>query len=881
MIIADKECAITSGRRLRAERAAVVRERGHLPELTRYNIVQETCENCRECTTATGCPGLELVRTPLGEKVGISDDVCVDDGYCARIKACPSFERVTVRRSRAPASAVPDLTPPPEPVLGPRPAVCRVHLSGVGGMGIGVVGRILIEAAAEEWPAVEVYHRKGLAQRGGGVFSHVTMHDGAVPRPAEIPEGAADVILGLEPLEAARALRLASPERTAAAVDTHRRPTTNVLTGAARYPDDLVERANAETRPGALVATDFTAAAKAALGDTLYANVAVLGAAWQRGWIPVGREALEGAIRRVAGGRAEANLRAFLLGRVLAAGEARRDAPEDAEALIARELGWVRGRRRRRAVARAFERARAAGLGEVAMRMLAPRLPEIVAWGGAGYAERYLAQIDRVRRAAPALIPAAIHNLHRTMAIKDEVFVAYQLTSGKKYARDRERFGVDRSRGDRISYVHLNRPAFDVLGRRFEWDMETRDWQLRLMRGARVPAPAAAALARARARLPRLVRGRGRRRRLRRPPERRRRRGGAAPAGGRHRLPRGALPQGGRRPRPPRRAARGPCDEDPGGRRRRVVRAGGARGRRGLRPARDRGGPLDGRGTGRRRHALPALPERRLRDAGRPAPGRGHDPEGRGRRPAGGRGQGRDRGRPGAAALAGALARVRAGRRPLRRRLRHGRGRRDLRRRHGGPAPAHAARARPPGRPGRRLGRRPLAADRARGGRRRPRRLGGGGGARGAARRAGGGAGHRQGRGRGGGPAGGRGGAPVGLRRRPGAGRGGGPVDGRGRDRPGRRADLALRRAGALRAGRRPAPGDGAGAALPLGGGLGQQPALRRRGRRPAGRARHRLRPGLHRQRGRPDGGGRAAQRLGSGTGSPPASTGSAPWSRS
>ena len=486
VIIADKECAITSGRRLRAERAAVVRERGHLPELTRYNIVQETCENCRECTTATGCPGLELVRTPLGEKVGISDDVCVDDGYCARIKACPSFERVTVRRSRAPAPTVPDLTPPPEPVLGPRPGVCRVHLSGVGGMGIGVVGRILIEAAAEEWPAVEVYHRKGLAQRGGGVFSHVTMHDGEVPRPAEIPEGAADVILGLEPLEAVRALRLASPERTAAAVDTHRRPTTNVLTGAARYPDDLVERANAETRPGALVATDFTAAAKAAVGDTLYANVAVLGAAWQRGWIPVGREALEGAIRRVAGGRAEANLRAFLLGRVLAAGEARREAPEDAEALIARELGWVRGRRRRRAVARAFERARSAGLGEVAMRMLAPRLPEIVAWGGAGYAERYLAQIDRVRRAAPALTPAAIHNLHRTMAIKDEVFVAYQLTSGKKYARDRERFGIDRSRGDRISYVHLNRPAFDALGRRFEWDMETRDWQLRLMRGARV-----------------------------------------------------------------------------------------------------------------------------------------------------------------------------------------------------------------------------------------------------------------------------------------------------------------------------------------------------------------------------------------------------------
>ena len=486
VIIADKECAITAGRRHRAAQAAVVRDRGYLPEVTRYNVVEETCENCRECTTGTGCPGLELVSTPLGQKVGISEDVCVDDGYCARIKACPSFERVTITRARAPRQERRELVAPPEPAIPAHAAVWRVYLAGVGGMGIGVVGRILIEAAAAEWPAVEVFHRKGLAQRGGGVFSHVTMHDGGMPRAAEIPEGMADVILGLEPLEAARALRLAAPDRTVAAVDTHRRPTTTVLTGAAQYPEDLVERANAETRPGGLVATDFTAASRRALGNGLYANVAVLGAAWQRGWIPLERDAVETAIRRVAGRRAEDNLRAFLLGRVLAAGEGGSAEAEDAEALIARELGWLRGRRRRRAARRVFTRAREAGLGELAMRMLAPRLPEIVAWGGPAYAERYLAQIDRVRRAAPALIPAAIHNLHRTMAIKDEVFVAHQLTSAKKYARDRQRFGVDRSRGDRIAYVHLNRPALDVLGRHVEWDMETRDWQLRLMSRARL-----------------------------------------------------------------------------------------------------------------------------------------------------------------------------------------------------------------------------------------------------------------------------------------------------------------------------------------------------------------------------------------------------------
>ena len=486
VVISDKECAITSGRRRRAERAAVVAERGYLPEVTRYNIAEETCENCRECTKATGCPGLELAQTPLGQKVAISEDVCVDDGYCAAIKACPSFERVTVHRSRPPAEApAAELVAPPPPEVPRTEGPYRVHLAGVGGMGIGVAGRILIEAAAGEWPEVEVFHRKGMAQRGGGVFSHVVMHDGSVPLPAEITAGEADLIIGLDPIECARALRLASPTRTAAVMDTHRRPTTSILTGAASHPEDLLERANAETRPGGLLATDVSAAAKRVLGDRIYANVALLGAAWQRGWIPMPLAAMEDAVRAVTGTRAEANLRAFLLGRVLAASGEAADAAATADALIDREDGWIRSRRERRAFRAAVARARESGLGESALKMLAPRLPEVVAWGGAAYADAYLDAVDRVRAAAPALVPAAVHNLHRAMCIKDEVFVAHQLTSERKYARDRERFGIDRANGDRITYEHLNRPAFDVLGMHMEWDMTTRDWQLRLARRAR------------------------------------------------------------------------------------------------------------------------------------------------------------------------------------------------------------------------------------------------------------------------------------------------------------------------------------------------------------------------------------------------------------
>lgn len=487
VIISDKECAITSGRRVRRARAAVVKEKGYLPEVTRFNVVQEVCENCRECGIATGCPGLEIVETPLGEKIGIDLDTCVDDGYCAAIKACPSFEKVTVKRRQAPDRAAEvDLETPDDPVLeGVGTSRARIYLAGVGGMGIGVVARILTESAARAWGGVDVYHKKGMAQRGGGVFSHIVLHDGSAPHSPMLPLGEADLVMGLDGLEGARALAYASPDRTAAVLSTDVQPTATMLMGREQSPDDIIERGLRETRPDGLLATDFAAACQAVLGERIYANVAMLGAAYQRGWLPIPREDLEAAIRDVTGGRSAVNLRAFLLGRVLAGQAMSPPREKGAAALIAEEEGWMRGSGAKSAFRAAIDRARAMGLGEDALRMLAPRLPEIVVWGGSAYANRYLDHVERVMGSAPALVPTAIHNLHRAMAIKDEVFVAYQLTSEKKYARDRERFGVDLARGDTLSYEHLNRPAFEVFGRHIEFDLRARDWMLAVARRLR------------------------------------------------------------------------------------------------------------------------------------------------------------------------------------------------------------------------------------------------------------------------------------------------------------------------------------------------------------------------------------------------------------
>ncbi|MCB1128855.1 MAG: indolepyruvate ferredoxin oxidoreductase, partial [Verrucomicrobiae bacterium] len=77
---------------------------------------------------------------------------------------------------------------------------------------------------------------------------------------------------------------------------------------------------------------------------------------------------------------------------------------------------------------------------------------------------------------------AVIWNLHKVMAIKDEIFVAHQLTSEEKHRRDRARFSIDPERGDRLSYRHLNRPQFALWGREFAWNMKTRDWMLNIMK---------------------------------------------------------------------------------------------------------------------------------------------------------------------------------------------------------------------------------------------------------------------------------------------------------------------------------------------------------------------------------------------------------------
>lgn len=80
-----------------------------------------------------------------------------------------------------------------------------IILAGVGGQGILSIGAILSVAALHEGLSVKQAETHGMSQRGGAVVAHVRIADHAVCADL-IHHGQADVLLGMEPMEALRQL---------------------------------------------------------------------------------------------------------------------------------------------------------------------------------------------------------------------------------------------------------------------------------------------------------------------------------------------------------------------------------------------------------------------------------------------------------------------------------------------------------------------------------------------------------------------------------------------------------------------------------------------------------------------------------------------------
>ncbi len=515
VIIADKECGITYHRRRRRAESKVARELGYLPKQTFMNVAEEVCEFCLECTSQTGCPGLKIVDTDYGRKIQTDMSWCVNDGACERIGACPSFEQVTITRKRAPRSGdehvdLSRIPPAPRPIHADQDT-WRAYLAGVGGMGVGVATSILTIAGREMGYHVQFLDKKGLAIRNGGVFSQLVFtRDAKGPRTTpSIPFGKADLLLGVDLLEATRSIdpkqpyKVASPDKTAVVVNTAKTPTILTLMGRDDFDiNDLQDSLQDAAHPERFFGFNVGDLCERVLDTKLYANIMMLGMAYQLGYVPVTYQALEKAIRTIIRKEYDRNVRAFNIGRLIVerpdlftvehrkhfetARQAFRRKANTLRLQFVGKRGQVLAKRFRVLMKQMFRATRFRPVDDALMRDVVIRAYDCVIWGGIDYAKRYCKRVVETfdRDTADydyALTRAVVWNLAKVMLIKDEPYVAAMLTSPEKYKRDQRRWKVNPARGDKITYHHHNRPEFVLFGRRIRFNWTSVDWQLRIM----------------------------------------------------------------------------------------------------------------------------------------------------------------------------------------------------------------------------------------------------------------------------------------------------------------------------------------------------------------------------------------------------------------
>jgi indolepyruvate ferredoxin oxidoreductase len=522
VVIADKECGITYHRRQGSQERKWARSNGgFVPRKTYMNITPEVCEGCLECTKATACPGLIAVDTDYGRKIDTDLTWCVNDGACERVrssneygnnvKPCPSFEQVTVIRSRRKRYSLPNMNldklPDPTPVhdMTPPGSAWRVHMAGVGGMGVGIVGAILVRAGHKQGFRVVFSDKKGLAIRNGGVFSQICfVKDDQYPTTGTIPYGRADLLLGVDILEAARAIdpreqfRVASPNRTCAVLNLHKQPTVYTLLGKDDFdPEALRDEIFAHSRAECSYAKNLSELCEQRLGSKQFVNIMMLGVAYQLGLIPVSASAIAWAIRDTIRRDQGKNVKAFNIGRKLALEP--RALPSKPQPItwqqlltnktrILRKSNWLG-----RSDAEKFEK-----LVNGAMRVM-PELPEsskydlalriydLIQYQDEPFARRYVELVRKVYQRDNAekdfaATRAAIAGLAKVMLIKDEPYVSYLLTRHEKKQRDIAKYGVDIANGDRIVYRHHTRPEFNLGKRRIRLNITTTDWMLNIAR---------------------------------------------------------------------------------------------------------------------------------------------------------------------------------------------------------------------------------------------------------------------------------------------------------------------------------------------------------------------------------------------------------------
>jgi indolepyruvate ferredoxin oxidoreductase len=401
------------------------------------------------------------VETEFGRKTQVHQSSCNKDYSCLR-GDCPSFLTVVPAggahpRPRKRYTVEREL---PEPELRVRRSA-SLFLMGIGGTGVVTVNQVLGTAALLDGKHVAGLDQTGLSQKGGPVVSHLRVADTEADVAGKVGVAEADAYLGFDLLVATAPPNLvrARPDLTIAVVSTTQVPTGAMVASTdVSFPDPggLLTAINRVSRKDENVFVDALGLGEALFGDHMAANMIVLGAAYQAGALPIRAAAIERAIA-LNGVQVEMNTQAFRVGR-----------------LVVADPGWVSTVERRRAGAAAMlgelgPEARAlvdsVGASGELRRLLTVRVPELIAYQDARYAQRYVDFVARVAAAERISVPgesrlaeAVARYLYKLMAYKDEYEVA------RLHLRPEVRESIRAELGDAAVRYQLHPPILRALG---------------------------------------------------------------------------------------------------------------------------------------------------------------------------------------------------------------------------------------------------------------------------------------------------------------------------------------------------------------------------------------------------------------------------------
>ncbi len=418
VLVYDQTCTAEIRRR---------RKRGLFPDpLARPFINQAVCEGCGDCGAVSNCVAITPLETDLGRKRAIDQSACNKDFSCLQ-GFCPAFVTVLGAEPKKP-DAVGDVPFDvlPDPDLPAADVPYGIVVTGIGGTGVVTIGAVLAMAAHLEGKGISVLDVAGLAQKNGAVYSHIRIADDPDTLHAvRIAAGGARLLIGCDMVTAGSAETLGKLKAgySLAVVNAHRTMTADFTRDAdLAFPEAGLRNALSEaTGKDALDFVNATRLAERLLGDSIAANMLLVGFAFQKGFLPLSAEAIERALE-LNGVAVDFNKQAFLWGRRAAHN------PGAVETIAG-------------PAEQAFQEPDT-------LEYVTRRIQDLTRYQNAAYAKRYADLIDRARareaekaKGKTGLGDAVARAYFKLLAYKDEYEVARLYSDGEFEEQLRRQFG--------------------------------------------------------------------------------------------------------------------------------------------------------------------------------------------------------------------------------------------------------------------------------------------------------------------------------------------------------------------------------------------------------------------------------------------------------